>query len=632
MNEESATASGHEDELHSFLHHGDSSTLRSDAALPPSSYGTSPSSPPEEATSSSSFFPPSPSSLQDEDIATPYPSPDFQNSPVLLDQPGASSPLVTEWVSDIDTDVTVRRSLLPLIDDPGEYTAEENHFLGVASNMMAMEDSSEVQTKKYDTKTPLLSASIMIDKTKSDKSNHVYGKAVCFIRGASPEDLVAYSMHYNSIISDKYERSPNAITKSTLETINNHHRVLYLKVMVPPPFQKRDFVGSFVFKKQDSRDAVGGTKQYLCIVHPTTHEGAPLHDQLESKSSSPSSKSISRSSFSKPEDYAVRGESIRVLRFTEVSPNVTKYELVFQVDMKGHFPQFLNDKVTIPSSVTGPSRVQRHFMQIKKAGDYDREGLDGDLLGQLLMDGIGDGTAAEEEQERVLLLFLTRASALREIVSKYDWFDKLLLNIIIAKKRFAKFESAHKNLTPLSQYTAEDTLVASKSLAKYTVGNFPRDAVDVWMSKNLAMEQLEEEYRMFRPFIVSVVKRVTERRDWGMNARVYVGALLSVSDMITDTNMIVQFLKQGQASAAYATIAMISLNLFVQLLLVYGQNKKKGRQAVAIEMLIVLSFLKPGVDAYRVIIGGDKDPLLTMDPLAEMTMSKLLEVGLESVG
>ena len=56
-------------------------------------------------------------------------------------------------------------------------------------------------------------------------------------------------------------------------------------------------------------------------------------------------------------------------------------------------------------------------------------------------------------------------------------------------------------LTPLNKYTADDTLVASKSLAKYTsgVGNFPRDAVNVWMSEKLAMEQLEEEeYRMFR--------------------------------------------------------------------------------------------------------------------------------------
>ncbi len=48
--------------------------------------------------------------------------------------------------------------------------------------------------------------------------------------------------------------------------------------------------------------------------------------------------------------------------------------------------------------------------------------------------------------------------------------------------------------------------------------------------------------------------------------------------------------------------------------------------------MIVLSCSKPGVDAYRVLQGGDKDPLLTLDPMLESIISKAIEVAFEALG
>ena len=49
------------------------------------------------------------------------------------------------------------------------------------------------------------------------------------------------------------------------------------------------------------------------------------------------------------------------------------------------------------------------------------------------------------------------------------------------------------------------------------------------------------------------------------------------------------------------------------------------------ELLLVVSCVKPGVDAYRVIRGGERDPLLNMDPMAEMALSKGAEVVFEAI-
>jgi len=101
-------------------------------------------------------------------------------------------------------------------------------------------------------------------------------------------------------------------------------------------------------------------------------------------------------------------------------------------------------------------------------------------------------------------------------------------------------------------------------------------------------------------------------------------------DMITDMRVINSYQASGNTSGANSLIAMIGSSLFVQLLTAYGQNKKKSKWVILRELAFVVSFLKPGVDAFRVATGyEDKDS--TFNPLVEMAIGKGIELALESI-
>jgi len=100
--------------------------------------------------------------------------------------------------------------------------------------------------------------------------------------------------------------------------------------------------------------------------------------------------------------------------------------------------------------------------------------------------------------------------------------------------------------------------------------------------------------------------------------------------MITDVSVIISYLDNGDTKQAYFLIAMMSLSIVIQLLIAYIQNRKKGKWALIRELLIVLSGLKPAVDAYRVATGYD-DELNTFEPLTDMVMGKSTELACESI-
>ena len=84
--------------------------------------------------------------------------------------------------------------------------------------------------------------------------------------------------------------------------------------------------------------------------------------------------------------------------------------------------------------------------------------------------------------------------------------------------------------------------------------------------------------------------------------------------------------KEEKNGLANACIAIFSINMALQLGIVYANGKKRGATLLAREGLYVLSGIKPAVDAYRVVSGakGDADSLL--NPMVELTISKIVEM------
>ena len=534
---------------------------------------------------------------------SPSPSPSTLTAPLLSTHTDTTSPptissstqsaAAASWIEDAEADLKSRELIISSqIHNPGDYTAFEDSCFERGLRLEELVLSSAVKVKAVKTKNSLLQASTV------DKDGILHGNASCLIR-APASAILAFYMDSVSNINGKYERGRTAKTElKTLEICSNHRSVF--RFSLTTSFAAREFVLTALWRAE-------GANQYFLVYVPVNHDKAP------------------------PSASTVRGETFRAIRLREESPGVTRFTCTFTMDLKGLIPVQITNNFVIPANLKAPAVTQKYFQLIKPASDFDTNGEDATMLAQVMMDDV-ESTVGNEERAGILTIYMQRANVLREMTAKYSWFPGMIVDIVSGKKRFAKWASLVRHDTDLALFTAKDATFLSRDLARLMVGNTHNDAVNEWIVTHESMQKLATEEPFFRPFITTVVKVVHERPDWGVRARVIFGALLSISDMITDVFMIVQFFNTGNDSAARATIFMISLNMLLQQILVIVQNGRKGKATTLGEMMLVFSCLKPGFDAYRVLKGGKKDPLLLIDPLVEMALSKCIELGVEAIG
>ena len=112
----------------------------------------------------------------------------------------------------------------------------------------------------------------------------------------------------------------------------------------------------------------------------------------------------------------------------------------------------------------------------------------------------------------------------------------------------------------------------------------------------------------------------------------FVGAALSTVDMVTDVQVIVEYLNTpGKEAYAYPLMGMVGTCLLLQLLVVFLQTRKGAKAKMAKEMLIVLSGLKPGFDAYQVAKGAEQTTGAVFNPESEHVTTKTAEMVCESI-
>ena len=105
--------------------------------------------------------------------------------------------------------------------------------------------------------------------------------------------------------------------------------------------------------------------------------------------------------------------------------------------------------------------------------------------------------------------------------------------------------------------------------------------------------------------------------------RVSVGAALSMLDAVTDIFVISKYYNtEGLNGQANAMLAMVAINMAIQILLMLAQYRKKSWHVKVKEALICMLFLRPAVDAHRVST-NHKDDESTVDPLVEMVCNKV---------
>jgi len=129
----------------------------------------------------------------------------------------------------------------------------------------------------------------------------------------------------------------------------------------------------------------------------------------------------------------------------------------------------------------------------------------------------------------------------------------------------------------------------------------------------------------------AVAKRLLGEVSWGLKMRVAMGAGLSTVDMATDIFVIWGYMGEEETKGyGWSLLGMIVGCMVLQLAIVFLQNRKKPR-VMAKEMLIVMTLMKPAVDAFRVGSRQEMEEHHAFDAKVELVGTKMAEMICESI-
>jgi hypothetical protein len=117
----------------------------------------------------------------------------------------------------------------------------------------------------------------------------------------------------------------------------------------------------------------------------------------------------------------------------------------------------------------------------------------------------------------------------------------------------------------------------------------------------------------------------------GLKARVTFGAVTSMTDLLTDVYVTNMFWRDEKYGYFKASLASLVLSVGIQMLGIWGQNRKLGMKRMLREWIPILLGYKPAVDAYRVATGAKHEVGTALPPQAEMTFTKVVEMFAESI-
>jgi hypothetical protein len=94
-----------------------------------------------------------------------------------------------------------------------------------------------------------------------------------------------------------------------------------------------------------------------------------------------------------------------------------------------------------------------------------------------------------------------------------------------------------------------------------------------------------------------------------VQVRAIIGASLSIMDMVSDSVVIVDYYATDRSGYAMMLVGMVLSNIALQIVIVYIQTRGIGSarwRTFFFDSLAVLTFWKPGLDAWRVASGYDQ--------------------------
>jgi hypothetical protein len=299
-------------------------------------------------------------------------------------------------------------------------------------------------------------------------------------------------------------------------------------------------------------------------------------------------------------------------------------EYACSLDFRGRTPRWFANSVAVPQLMMLPYKLQTYFLQVKSPNSS--AAADGALLGHILFDAVE--AAKKPERASAVATFVQRTAILRE--SGVACLDALL-TASLGESGHDLLPQAVATSDPATLTAVEATTIGRGLDAIIRVSAAPSEAVDEFVQAYAALGVAAQQRDWLRPMLETVAKRRAETAPLGLKLRLAVGAAFSIGDMVSDAVQIVNMFLAGQIVGAVALLCMIAMNLAFQVLVVIVQNARFGLAKVAREIFIVLSLLKPAVDAIRVAGGEEQAEGAPIDPIAEMVICKLSEMTFESI-
>jgi hypothetical protein len=408
------------------------------------------------------------------------------------------------------------------------------------------------------------------------------------------------------------------------EVFNDHHLIKYYAMSFPNPVSDREWHLSIMTK----------------ILNPETIVKVCVPCLIEEKERN-------------VHTDRVRAEMRSIYKLTRISDSETRVEFYAQLEFGGHFPRWIINH-ELPKFMSAPTRWQIHFQHQRKLNQLDAE--DGKIMGIMLLN-----KKKRESAEKRLEAFLSKNEALQQLkTTSFPQLDVMMLALLKNKlfhkkarggnkvdveppnnrltrlfrptgsltRLFRPTDSAVRTLSDLTE--AEATKIGRSFALLLLTTTEPSAAVDAWKLDNKVLAPLFAEHAWFEPMINAIAKQLLKRSNLGLKWRVGLGAILSIGDIITDVSVIISYLDNGDTKQAYSLMGMMGLSISLQLVLAYVQNRKKSKWALIRELFIVLSGLKPAVDAYRIATGYSNE-FSTFSPLADMSAGKGIELACESI-
>jgi hypothetical protein len=464
------------------------------------------------------------------------------------------------------------------------YSEQENEIVDEGAQTFSLFDDQKAKTIEMESR--LTTAKIAFKK--GDSQAWGYSSTIVL---TTPEDILAYS--WCTLSRDK--RRDDDLEKAIEEERNGHNQLIYNKKRTAEVLNDRDFLGRTIWKKIETG--------FIFVTKPDESEARP------------------------PQPGVVRAAFPSVMKISKLNDKETKVQYVIHPDFGGGVPSFMMNWYTA-KNLNKVTEIREFFQALRGLEQFGEN--DGKAIGDAMVVKTKAEKHHREEGEtrveaRVRNLF-KNYKGLREMKAKHEFFEPMMARLV----RNKLWPAGDVNSKLCSVTPREGTTIGA-GLSLALVGNLTSEAaVDEWILRYPALGELDREEVWFRPMMNTIAMRLLSEVAWGLKFRLISASLLSVLDIVSDINVVVQYMRVPELMGfGRILIFMIGTSLFLQLLVAIFKNKK-DKAKMAKECLIVVTGLKVPYDSYHVISGseGDNDKV---DTKLELTWSKTIEMFAEAI-